>query len=293
MRPQLHKLPIAPDASFLIMQLDCNYFDKPWHFHKEYELVLIDKSHGTRFIGNDVSPFNDGDLVLIGSSIPHLYRNSEAYYEGDKKLKAKSIFIHFTEDFLGAHFFEVPEMKLVKNLLNKSMMALEITGKSKVHVIKKMHEMMSQKATQRLMCLLDILIYLSQSKNLTKILSSSFSVSSVKDTDRINKVFEFVMKNYMELIYIKDIASELNMSIPSFSRYFKFHTRKTFSNFVTEIRIGNACKLLQENNHSITEICYLSGFENLSNFNRHFKNHTGSIPKIYQQRFLQNTLKDI
>jgi AraC-like DNA-binding protein len=182
-------------------------------------------------------------------------------------------------------------MKLVKSLLNKSMMALEIAGKSKAYVIKKMHLMLTQKATERLMSLLDILIYLSESKNLSKILSAGFSVSSIKDTERINKVFEYVMKNYMESIYIKDVASKLNMSVPSFSRYFKFHTRKMFSGFVTEIRIGNACKLLQENNHSITEICYLSGFENLSNFNRHFKNKIGCIPKIYQNRFLQNALK--
>jgi AraC-like DNA-binding protein len=272
------------------MQLDCSYFDKPWHFHKEFELVLINKSHGTRFIGNDVRPFKDGDLALIGSRIPHLYRNSEEYYKGKKNLRANSIFIHFTNDFLGPSFFDIPEMRAVKNLLAKSMMALEITGKSKLYVIKKMHEMQHQSTTVRLMSLLDILIYLSQSRYLKKILSTEFSMGNVKDTERINKVFEYVMKNYMNLIYIKNVAAELNMSVPSFSRYFKFHTRKTFSNFVTEIRIGNACKLLQENNHSIAEICYLSGFENLSNFNRHFKNQTGLIPKVYQQRFLQNAL---
>jgi hypothetical protein len=150
------------------------------HFHKEYELVLIDKSHGTRFIGNNVSPFKDGNLALIGSSIPHLYRNSEEYYEGNKKLKAKSIFLHFTEDFLGANFFEVPEMKLVKNLLNKSMMALEITGKSKFYVIKRMHAMLNQKATERLMSLLDILIYLSESKTWQKYFLPAFQLVVLK-----------------------------------------------------------------------------------------------------------------
>jgi hypothetical protein len=119
LKPKQAAINGLPPFTYSIMQLECNYFDKPWHFHKEYELVLIDKSHGTRFIGNSVSPFKDGNLALIGSSIPHLYRNSEEYYQGDKKLKAKSIFIHFTEDFLGAIFFEVPEMKLVKNLLFK------------------------------------------------------------------------------------------------------------------------------------------------------------------------------
>src|SRR5215831_2593678 len=101
MKPTLHKLSFASDASFLYCKWDCNYFDKPWHFHKEYELVLIDKSKGTKFIGNDVRPFSDGDLTLIGSNIPHLYRNSEEYYSKKESPGASSIFVHFTKDFLG------------------------------------------------------------------------------------------------------------------------------------------------------------------------------------------------
>ncbi len=87
MRPQFHKLPLAADCSFLYMCWECNYFDKPWHFHKEYELVLIDKAEGTRFIGDHVSHFTDGNLALIGPNIPHLYRNSENYYKNKKLVR--------------------------------------------------------------------------------------------------------------------------------------------------------------------------------------------------------------
>ncbi len=288
-RPQLHKLPISTDASFVYSKWDCNYFDKPWHFHKEYELVLINKGKGTRFIGDNVSYFQEGDLTLIGSDIPHLYRNNEEYYKENSALEVSSIFIHFTKDFLGNQFFEVPEMKLVQRLLDKSSLALQIEGKTKLHIINKLNDMYDEKPPHRLLSLLEILIQLSHSRDLKPLLSPGFHANNTGDTDRINKVFEFILKNYTDEIYVEQIASNLNMSPASFSRYFKHHTHKTFSDYVTEIRIGQACRLLMENNCSISEICYMSGFENLSNFYRHFKKIIGIIPKEYRTRFLKNT----
>jgi AraC-like DNA-binding protein len=288
MRPQLYKLPLTPDTSFLYIDEECNYFDKPWHFHKEYELVYIDKTKGTRFIGDQVSFFDDGDLVLLGPNIPHLYRNSDNYYKNNK-LRAKSIFIHFTEDFLGNSFFDLPEMKQVKKLLEKSELGIEITGITNDLVKRKLIEMKGLKPVNRLMKLLEILIVLSNSKDLKAMLSKAFTANSTKDTDRIDQVLQFILKNYKNDIYIEEIASQLNMSIASFSRYFKHHTHKTFSNYVTEIRISHACRLMMDSHYNISEICYLSGFENQSNFYRHFKKFTGVIPKEYKARFLTNT----
>lgn len=287
MKPQLHKLPVASDSSFLYKILDCDHFMNPWHFHKEYELVLIDKSSGTRFIGDNVCHFDDGDLCLIGSNIPHLYRNSEEYYAKNSKLKARSIFIHFTKDFLGNHFFDVPEMKLVNKLLDRSSLALDIQGKTKKIITSRLQNMMEEKPPQRLLSLLEMLVKLSQSNDLKPLLSSGFSANTSGDSDKINHAFQFIMKNYTEEIYIHDISSTLNMSVAAFSRYFKHHTRKTFSDYVTEIRIGHACRMLMENNYSISEISYQSGFDNLSNFYRHFKKITGIIPKEYRGRFLK------
>lgn len=287
MKPKLHALPIASDSSFLYKKLDVPYFDNPWHFHKEYELVMIEKSRGTRFIGNHVSHFIDGDLALIGSNIPHLYRNTEDYYEKNSSLRANSIFIHFTKNFLGNHFFDVPEMKLVNRLLDRSSLALEIQGATKKYILNKLVGMDEENPARRLLSLLDILILLSQSNDLKPLLPVGFSADNSGDTERINKVFEFILKNYKEQIYVQDIASKLNMSVPAFSRYFKHHTRKTFSDYVTEIRIGYACKLLMENNHTISEISYRSGFDNLSNFYRHFRKTVGIIPKDYRSRFVK------
>ncbi len=288
MRPQFHKLPLSPDCSFLYMCWECNYFDKPWHFHKEYELVLIEKAEGTRFIGDHVSHFKDGNLALIGPNIPHLYRNSEAYYK-NKNIVAKSIFIHFTDDFAGNSLFGLPEMKLVRRLLDRSSLAIDIKGKVNQYVRQKLIYMQDENPAKRLLSLLDILVTLSTSRDLKPILSSGFTASNSKDTDKINIVLQFIMESYMNEIYIEEIASRLNMSVASFSRYFKHHTRKTFSQYVTEIRISHACRLLMEDNYNISEICYLSGFDNLSNYYRHFKKILGVVPKDYKGRFL-NTL---
>ena len=288
MRPQFHKLPLSTDSSFLYMCWECNYFDKPWHFHKDYELVLIDKTEGTRFIGDHVSHFKDGDLALIGPNIPHLYRNSEDYYK-NKGLVAQSIFIHFTDDFLGKPFFDLPEMKLVRRLLDRAALGLDVFGKANKYVKQKLTEMKEEIPAKRLLSLLDILIFLSNNNDLKYILSRGFTASNSNDTDKINIVLQFIMENYTHNIYIEEIASKLNMSVASFSRYFKHHTRKTFSNYVTEIRIGHACRLLMEDNYNISEICYLSGFDNLSNYYRHFKKQVGIIPKEYKSRFLSNT----
>jgi len=288
MRPQLHKLPLSPDSSFIYINWECNYFDKAWHFHKEYELVLIDKTEGTRFIGDKVSFIKESDLMLIGPNIPHLYRNTEEYYQ-NKNLVARSSFIHFTDDFPGNSFFDLPEMKGVRRLLDRSALGLEITGKSNAYVKGKLKEMESAPPANRLLKLLEILVFLSGSKDVEPILSRVFTASNTNDTDKIDTVFQFILKNYKNEIYIEEIAEKLNMSIASFSRYFKHHTRKTFYNYVTEIRISHACRLLMEGNYSISEICYQSGFENLSNFYRHFKKHTGLIPKEYKCRFLSGS----
>lgn len=284
MKPQLHKLVAEPDSSFAYNHMECSYFDKPWHFHKEYELTVIERSEGTRFIGDQVSLFQPSDMVLIGPNIPHLYRNNEDYYK-KPEMGAKSIDIHFTDDFLGNSFFDVPEMKMVRRLLNRTNLALSINGSTKEYVRDQLYEMQELSPVRRLMKLLDILIVLSTSKHLNNILSQEFTVSNNKDAARIDIVFQYILKNFRNEIYIEEIASKLNMSIGSFSRYFKHHTRKTFSNYVTEVRISHACRMLIEDTYSVSEIGYLTGFENQSNFYRHFKKYTGVTPKEYTARF--------
>lgn len=247
------------------------------------------KGKGTKFIGDNVSLFEEGDLSLIGSNIPHLYRNNQDFYDTSRNFRTELSYIHFTKEFLGRQFFEIPEMTQANRLLEKSALALEIQGKTRETVISLMIKMNEQSPAKRLISLLEILEELSQSNDLKPLLSSGYTANTSGSTDKINLVFEFILKNYTKEIYVQDIAEKLNISVPAFSRYFKNHTRKTFSDYVTEIRIGHACRLLMENNHTISEISYQSGFDNLSNFYRHFKKILGVIPKDYRNRFLKTT----
>jgi len=287
-KPQLHSLIPPGNTPFLYKRWECHYFDKPWHFHKEYELVMIEKGSGMKYIGDHVSSFDEGDLSLIGSNIPHLFRNSDDYYAQNGELEAKSVFIHFKEDFMGSGFFEMPEMNAVRRLLDNSSLALEIHGKTKRSIIRKLHEINEENGMRRILSLLSILVELSESKDLKPLLSNSLTLRRSSDTEKINKIFDFIQQNYTQEIYVEEVASLLNMSAASFSRYFRHHTLKTFSDCVTEIRVSHACKLLMQNNHSVSQISYLSGFENISNFYRHFKRITGVKPKYYRDRFVNS-----
>lgn len=288
MKPQLHKLPLAGNTSFLYSQWDCNYFNKPWHFHEEYELVWIRKSEGTKFIGDHISYFREGDLFLIGSNIPHLFRNNEDYYDAGKGLQASSIFIHFTEDSFGPGFFDLPELKSVKLLLEQSAYALQINGHTRDMITASLEAMQEQSSPRRLISLVDILVLLSESKDMQSLLSHPFTQkhpATDRDTSRIQKVLEYVMQNFQHDLYMPEVAALLNMSEASFSRYFRQNTQKTFSCYVTEVRISNACRLLLQGEENISQIAYLCGFENISNFYRHFKKITGRVPKEYRHSF--------
>lgn len=296
MKPQLHKLPLINDASFLYNNWHCDYFDKPWHFHEEYELVMIEKSRGTKFIGDKVFDFAEGDLMLIGPKIPHFFRNDAAYYKKNGEFEASSIFIHFTSDFLGKRFFDLPEMKGVQRLLESAHFALEIHGNVKQYVIERLCGMCAESAPKRLVSLLDILVTLSESNDVVPVLSKPFEQNAVskldsrKDAHRLDVIFNYILQNFHREIYVNELAARLHMSNASFSRYFKHHTRKTFSDYVTELRISHACNLLMINDRSIAQISTDSGFENISNFYKHFRKITGVVPKEYKRRFLVHKL---
>ncbi|WP_373520424.1 AraC family transcriptional regulator, partial [Aquiflexum sp.] len=242
---------------------------------------------GKRFIGDSVSDFREGDLAFIGPNLPHLYRNDACFYEDDKSNSkaARSIVIHFLEKSLGANFLALPEAKNIKNLFIKSQLGLDIHGVTKSICIELLHEIVTLKGMPRWMKLLEILQLLSESDELTPISQSHMIGKNEAESDRMNKVFEFVMNNFKNEISISEVADFVNLSPNSFSRYFSQRTRKSFVNFVNEVRLNHATKLLQENTKSVAEICFECGFNNLSNFNRQFKNKYQINPLAYNRQF--------
>lgn len=294
MKPILEKLTLEPKYSFVVLKDKLAYYPTPWHFHPEFELVLVVKSTGQRIVGDKIENFCDGDLVFMGPNLPHVYNNDSRYYEGRKDLFAEAIVIHFSEGFLGKGFFELPEMTHIKQLFQRSHCGLKIEGKTREKISFKMHSMLSLKGSSRIIALLSILEILSTSTQYKLLSSSGFTLKpNSLGTERMTKVHEYILLNFKKDISLEEVAGIANMSPNSFCRLFKSNTRKTFVTFINEIRIGYACKLISENKKAIADICYSSGFNNLSNFNRQFKKIKKKSPLQYKKNLYQNSLTRI
>jgi AraC-like DNA-binding protein len=286
MRIPLRKELNLPTVSFTAIELIESHFDSNWHFHPHYQVFTVLEGSGTRFIGDDIRHFEAGDTVFLGPNIPHLWRSDRAYFEGNSDLKTHGIVVYFTEDFLGEHFFQKPEMHMLRQLLQKGRRGLDIMGNARDYVKKSLTELVVTDGFGAILEMLTTLHILSQSSEVSYITSLGYvNTHKVSETERMQKVHEYVMKHFKEEIRLNEVAALTNMTEAAFCRYFKSRTNKTFSDFVSEIRVGYACKLLVEERLSVTQICYESGFNTVSNFNRQFKNLTNKSPLQYQKEY--------
>ncbi len=287
MKPQLLKISTQPDYSFNLFVQDCPYFGTPWHYHPEFEIVLVEESIGKRFVGSNISEFEPGNLCMIGAYLPHYYKNDDKYYDKSSSLRAKSFVVHFLEDFLGDKFLDLPECLILKSLLERSKAGLNFGEKTVKKVGSKIKNLNNLTGINRLMELITILTIMSESEDVEELTTNPIYLQNDLDSNRISGVFSFVMQNYQQEIDLTQVAKLANMSESAFSRYFKKRTRRTFSHFVTEIRLEHACKLLVQDKMSISGISEESGFNNLSNFNRQFKLIKGTTPLAYRNSYLK------
>ncbi|MAU26021.1 MAG: AraC family transcriptional regulator [Muricauda sp.] len=267
--------------SFTYQKFDKNKSNtnKSWHYHPELELVYVNGGSGKRQIGSHISYYTDGDLILIGSNLPHCgFTDKLTGNESETVIQMKM-------DFLGNDFFNIPEMEKIKKLFEMSKSGIAFSGKTKRKIGEKMEIMEYQTHFQRLLSILNILNELGSSTEYKILNAESFSMpAEVKDNDRINLVFNHVKSHFKEEISLDEMADMVSMTVPSFCRYFKKITNKTFTQFVNEYRLVHASKLLAEQPMSITEVCYESGFNNFSHFNKLFKAFTGQNPSEYRNQ---------
>ena len=272
---------IAPDFgnSFTYNKFDSERQnnDASWHFHPEIELVYVNGGAGKRQIGSHLSYYSNGDLILIGSNLPHCGFTDK--FTGNKT----ETVVHMKSDFLGNDFFDIPEMKKIQDLLEVAKGGVAFHGKTKKKIGEKLEILEYQTDFQRLLSILNILNELGNSEEFKVLNAEGFTFETeVKDNDRINKVFNYVKSNFKEEISLQEMADLVSMTVPSFCRYFKKITNKTFVQFVNEYRLVHASKLLAENPMSISEVCLESGFNNFSHFNKSFKSFTGKNPSEYR-----------
>ncbi|MFT6796314.1 MAG: AraC-like DNA-binding protein [Maribacter sp.] len=274
---------IAPTFgnSFTYQKFDESKLNKnyEWHYHPEIELVYVNGGSGKRQVGSHVSYYTDGELILIGSNLPHCGLTDRLTGNTNETV------IQMKLDFLGNDFFNVPEMRKIQALFEVANGGISFSGKTKMKIGEKIEVLEYQTDFQRLLSILNILNELANSKETKLLNAEGFSLATdVKDNDRINVVFNHVKNNFKEDITLVEIANMASMTIPSFCRYFKKITNKTFVQFVNEYRLVHASKLLAEKPLSITEVCFECGFNNFSHFNKSFKAFTGQNPSEYRNQ---------
>ncbi len=282
----LLKKSVSSIHSFIVKEFSDSFFDPNWHFHPEYQLFYVLEGNGTRFVGDSIKAFMPGDMVFLGPNVPHLWRSDDYYFHKNNPLPAHGIVIYFKEDFLGRDFFEKQDMALIKHLFERSNRGLEITGETKSRIADKMRQLVNKEGFESVLSLLDILHTLSLSEEYQYISSLGFTNAyKESETERMHKVHEYVMQNFRQEISLEKVAALANMAPSAFCRYFKARANKTFSDFVSEIRIGHACRLLIEEKLSVSQIAYECGFRTISNFNRQFKEIVKESPLKYQHRY--------
>jgi AraC-like DNA-binding protein len=251
-----------------------------WHYHPEVELIFVCGGSGKRQIGSNISYFTEGDLVLMGSNLPHCgmtNENTKNDYE---------MVIQFKPDFLGETIWELPEMQRIANLLEKSKAGIVFSENVKKTIGKKIVEMHDSSSLERLVKFIEILDALASTQDYRILNAGKYYLQTqVEDNERINIIFNYVKDHFKEQITLEEIADLANMKVPSFCRYFKKITNKTFTQFVNEYRITHSLKLLAEQPLSITEVCFESGFNNFSYFNKTFKEYIKKTPSQYRKEF--------
>lgn len=267
-----------------VLNREESFFQSPFHSHPELELVYVKESFGKRIIGNSVMPFEAGDMVFLGSDLPHVWLNDEMYYEGISTLKAHAIVVYFSKDIFGPAFYELKETQKINELFFQAGKGISIIGKTNKQIAKKLEKLILKKDFEVIVGLFEILSILSESQDRVYINNEIYAAAN-KDSkkDRLSEVFQYINENFKKDILLIEIAAIANMTPTSFCRMFKVKTKKNFVEYLNEIRVSKACKFLLETDLSMSEIAYECGYKTASNFNKLFKKFIGMTPSEFKK----------
>ncbi len=286
MKPQLLKVPTGPVHSFSVRQDKLPNINNRWHYHPEVELILFHKGGGTQFVGDHIKRFGPGDIVLVGANLPHYWRYDDIYFEDTRQETPYSTVIHFTETFWGDRFITLPENKPLKAVLEKAKRGFMLSSQANPLVVEGIQKLHTAEGPYRIIYLMECLLAIASSGEAQLLSSLGFQSNfSSAESERINAIYEYTLKHFQQKIPLEEIASVAGLVPNSFCRYFKSRAGKSFSQFLTEIRVGYACKLLLDERMSVKQLCYESGFNNFTCFHKNFKSITGKSPLDYQKTY--------
>jgi AraC-like DNA-binding protein len=277
----------APRTMLKVKWDDFPHFTFPWHFHSEFEIVYVMKSSGKRFVADSVEPYQEGDITLMGSNLPHFWKN-DIQDNGENASRVNAIVVQFHKDFFREEINSYPEFHRINELLKRAGRGIHFSKTSGEKIGKMLKRLLKLNGLERMLYFIKLMDAMARVENYRVLASKAYQVEDHKElNNRLDKVMHFITTNYQRKITQEEIASKIGMTTTAFCRYFKEKTGKGFIFFVNEMRIGYACKLLIENHLSISQICFECGFNNISNFNRMFKRQTGHTPGEYQQQFIK------
>lgn len=262
------------------------HFTYPWHFHSEYEILFVINGFGTSFVADNIENFTSGDLVFLGSNLPHFWKSDESFHKKRDKEKVKYIVIQFSNDFFKEAISEYPEFHLIRELLERSARGIRFEKTFAQKMKSKLVKLAKSKGFDRTMLLLQFLQQLAKSNEYKLLAGELYQLENHNFTsNRLTKVMHYLNSTYLRKVELNKVAEVANLHPSAFCRYFKEKSGKSLSEFVNDMRISYACRLIIEGKLSVSQICFESGFNNLSNFNRTFKRNTGFTPSQYFQEF--------
>ena len=281
MKPVFEQTPQRQWESFHCEVVRGPSYGATWHFHPEFQITLVLRSTGYRLVGDNISPLEPGDLVLVGSNLPHVWQQEA----GGGRAAVHAIVVRFLDTLLGRDFLEIPEAAAVKRLLHRAARGLRITGRTRDAVAWRLLRLVAAKGLDRVAELLGVLETLAQSRELKPIASAGFVPSlSREDQGRMARVTAHIHAHLTGTIDRATVARAAHLSEGAFSRFFRLRTGKTLPEYVNELRVGRACRLLAEEELKVTDIALDCGFKNLANFNRRFREITRLTPRDYRQQ---------
>ena len=279
MKTLIQKILVEEQNSFACRTYRTPQFETNWHKHNECELIAITEGHGTALIGNFVGDYKKGDVFFLASNLPHWFRKSNLKMTGSAKV------VHFLKDFWGESFLLLPEMKKILQLLDGDNNGLQLRQSLQKEIAACIEKIENATGLDRIRLLLDCLQQISHSKQY-KVIAKSFDTdTNIKENTAIEKIFTYSFSHFLEPVTLTEVAALAGMSIPTFCRFFKRNIKKSYFDFLKELRIGHACKLLRESNESILDVCYTSGYNSWAHFSKQFNNVKQITPKQYRKQF--------
>jgi AraC-like DNA-binding protein len=256
------------------------YFYDQLHQHPEIQVMLIEKGEGTLVAGDYVGRFQPGDVYVLGGGQPHVFRCDPSYYK--ERLLACSTSLYFNERYFGKELWSANELAAVRELADHSRHGLQVPEGLAPEAARVIVEIARQEGLSRMVGFFRLLELLTMPGAALRKLSLQPGRLVETEEDRMNRILEFTFRESYRKIYLDEVAQLAHLSVEAFCRYFKLHTRKTYINFLHEVRISQACQSLLHSDLSVEQICYQAGFSNVSHFNRVFKRITGKTPLRYR-----------